>query len=73
MHHKKIGTRQSPAFRDIYTFVRHSQIWFFDHFCSLSAMFEKNRQEYKIATFGNGMLCGRRYCYNLEKVDYLNF
>jgi hypothetical protein len=73
MHHKKFGARQIPAFRDIYTFVRRSQIWIFDHFCSLYAMFEKNGPEYKIATIGNGMLWGRRYCYNFKKVDYLNF
>jgi hypothetical protein len=32
MHHKKFGARQSPAFRDIYTFVRRFQIRFFTTF-----------------------------------------
>jgi hypothetical protein len=56
MDHKKFGARQSPAFRDIFTFVRRFKIHFFYHFRSLSAVFEKNGQEYKIVTIGNVML-----------------
>jgi hypothetical protein len=32
MNHKKFGARQSPAFGDIYTFVRRFQIRFFTAF-----------------------------------------
>jgi hypothetical protein len=32
MHYKKIGAWQSPAFRDIFTFVRRFQIRFFTAF-----------------------------------------
>jgi hypothetical protein len=57
MYHNKFGARQSPAFRDIYYFVRRLQIRFFlNYFCILSAVFEKNGQEYKIVTIGYGML-----------------
>jgi hypothetical protein len=56
MHHKKFGARQSPAFRDIYTFVRRFQIWFLTAFTRFLPCLTKNGQEFKMVVVGNGML-----------------
>jgi hypothetical protein len=56
MSHKKFGARQSPAFRDIYPFVRRFQIWFLTAFTHFLPCLTKNGQEFKIVVVGNGML-----------------
>jgi hypothetical protein len=49
MHHKKFGAWQSPAFRDIYTFVRRFQIRFFTTFAPFLACLRRTDKNRKLS------------------------
>jgi hypothetical protein len=73
MHHKKIRARQSPAFIDIYTFVRHFQIRFFTTFAPFLLCLRRTDKNRKLSLLAMECYGDVDTYTTVKKRDYFHF